>query len=72
MRALLIGAPGDFNVVRDTMYKYSSKAEEKFLTNPTLSYMAIIFAHSEPGKDYIHKKLLKGVSSEEMSKELDN
>ena len=34
-------------MVRDTMYKYSKKAEERYFTNPCFAYFFIQFAKSE-------------------------
>jgi len=31
----------DFQLVRDTMYKYSKKAEEKYLKNPCAAFLFI-------------------------------
>jgi hypothetical protein len=31
--------PVDFVLVRDTMYKYSKKAEERFFQNPCMAYL---------------------------------
>ena len=53
------GTSVDFQIVRDTMYKYSKKAEEPFFTNPCTAYFFIQFACSEKGKDYIATKLAK-------------
>jgi len=38
--------PIDFLLVRDTMYKYSKKAEERFFNNPCMAYFFIQFATS--------------------------
>ena len=35
------GSSVDFILVRDTMYKYSKKAEERFYQNPTMAYLFI-------------------------------
>ena len=37
----------DFPIVRDTMYKYSKKAEERFFSNPCFAYLFIKFATCE-------------------------
>jgi len=49
----------DFQLVRDTMYKYSKKAEERFFQNPCMAFFFIEFATSEQGKNYITNKLQK-------------
>jgi len=51
------GTQIDFMLVRDTMYKYSKRAEERFFSNPCLAYFFIEFATSEQGKIYIQDKL---------------
>jgi hypothetical protein len=38
------GSLVDFLLVRDTMYKYSKKAEERFYQNPTMAFLFIQFA----------------------------
>lgn len=43
----------DFSIVRDTMYKYSKKAEERFFSNPCYAYLFIKFATCEQGQEYI-------------------
>lgn len=48
--------PIDFNEVRETMYKYSKKAEENFFSNCCLSYFFVSFANSEKSIEYITKK----------------
>ena len=53
------GTSVDFQIVRDTMYKYSKKAEERFFTNPCMAYFFIQFEKNEKGKDYIATKLAK-------------
>ena len=39
----------DFSVARDVMYKYSKKAQEKFMTYPIECFFLIHFAKSEEG-----------------------
>jgi len=34
----------DFSIVRDTMYKYSKKAQERFFKVPALAHLYITFA----------------------------
>jgi hypothetical protein len=34
----------DFSIVRDTMYKYSKKAQERFFRVPTLAFLFVTFA----------------------------
>ena len=46
----------DFSLVRDTMYKYSKKAQERFFKNPFLAFLFIGFSASEEGLTYINQK----------------
>lgn len=46
----------DFDIVRDVMYKYSKKAQEKFFNSPIECFFLISFATSKEGKDFILKK----------------
>lgn len=59
IKKMVKGTSVDFQIVRDTMYKYSKKAEERFFTNPCMAYFFIQFACSDKGKDYIANKLAK-------------
>ena len=60
---MVSGSTVDFQIVRDTMYKYSKKAEEKFFQNPCMAYFFIQFATSQKGKTYIKEKLAKTVQN---------
>ena len=42
----------DFAVVRDTMYKYSKKAEDRFFSEPMLAFFFLYFARSSDGINY--------------------
>lgn len=46
----------DFTIVRDTMYKYSKKAEERFFTFPVESFLMARFAGSKDGLAYLKSK----------------
>lgn len=46
----------DFSIVRDTMYKYSKKAQDKFFRVPSLAFLFLSFATSKEGINYISKK----------------
>ena len=46
----------DFTVVRDTMYKYSKKAEERFFTFPVEAFFMARFAGSKDGLAYLKSK----------------
>lgn len=44
----------DFTLVRDTMYKYSKKAQERFFRNPCLAFLFLSFASSRDGLNFIN------------------
>jgi len=46
----------DFSLVRDTMYKYSKKVQERFFKNSSLAFLFIAFATSPEGRDFINMK----------------
>lgn len=46
----------DFTIVRDTMYKYSKKAQDRFFRVPVLAFLFISFAASPEGLDFIAQK----------------
>lgn len=50
------GTPVNFTKVRDTMYRYSKKAEEKFFECPCFAYLFYQFAKSPLGLQYIKDK----------------
>ena len=43
---IALEVPLDFSIVRDTMYKYSKRAQERFFSYPIFAYLFAIFAHS--------------------------
>jgi len=53
IKSMVKGTNVDFALVRDTMYKYSKKAEERFFKNPCLAYFFIQFSTSDQGREYI-------------------
>ena len=57
IKKMVSGTSVDFLLVRDTMYKYSKKAEERFFSNPCTAYFFIQFACSEKGREYITNKI---------------
>jgi hypothetical protein len=46
----------DFSLVRDTMYKYSKKAQDRFFKNSFLAFLFIGFASSQEGIIFINEK----------------
>lgn len=59
MLTMLRDTQVDFSRVRDTMYKYSKKVEEKFFSEPCYAYFFAQFSCSHSGKQYISNKLQK-------------
>lgn len=59
IKSMIDGTSVDFILVRDSMYKYSKKAEERLFSNPCFAYFFIQFANCEEGKAYIESKLVK-------------
>jgi hypothetical protein len=70
--AMLKDTPVDFNRVRDTMYKYSKKVEEKFFTEPCYAYFFVQFSASHWGKTYIQNKMNKVEEVSEGDKKFKN
>jgi hypothetical protein len=48
--SILEWSPVDFTPMRDTMYKYSKKVEEKFFADPCCAYFFAQFSCSFRGK----------------------
>jgi hypothetical protein len=46
----------DFSLVRDTMYKYSKKAQERFFSYPVFAFLYIWFASSKEGMEFTKEK----------------
>lgn len=46
----------DFATVRETMYKYSKKAQGAFFANPMLAYLYAWFAENNDTKQFVVKK----------------
>lgn len=57
IKKMVAGTSVDFQMVRDTMYKYSKKAEERFFTDACFAYFFIQFSRCEKGRSYIENKL---------------
>ena len=47
------GTAVDFGMVRDTMYRYSKKAEERYFRNACMAYFFVQFARGKHGRTYI-------------------
>ena len=47
IKKMVSGTSVDFLLVRDTMYKYSKKAEDKFFSNPVFALLFTFFALSD-------------------------
>lgn len=48
--------PIDFSLVRDTMYKYSKKAQERFFAYPFFAFLFAWFAQSQEGINFTFAK----------------
>ena len=46
----------DFSIVRDVMYKYSKKAQDRFFSYPIESFIFAAFALSDEGLNFMQKK----------------
>ena len=46
----------DFSLVRDTMYKYSKKAQERFFSYPIFAFLYAWFATSKEGMNFTVEK----------------
>ena len=45
-----------FDTVRDTMYKYSKQAQDRFFAHPTYAFLFLYFRHSKSGKHFAAAK----------------
>ena len=70
--SMVKGTAVDFAKVRDTMYKYSKKVEERFFNDPCCAYFFIQFASSDSGRSYIQEKLSKVEMEQEGDKKHKN
>jgi len=48
--------PIDFTIVRDVMYKYSKKAQDRFFSFPIESFLFAAFALSDEGLHFLQSK----------------
>ena len=48
--------PIDFTIVRDTMYKYSKKAQDRYFSFPIESFLFAAFSLSDEGLGFLQKK----------------
>jgi len=48
--------PIDFSIVRDTMYKYSKKAQDRFFSFPIESFLFAAFSLSDEGLKFLQNK----------------
>lgn len=46
----------DFTIVRDVMYKYSKKAQDRFFSYPIESFIFAAFALSDEGLNFLQNK----------------
>lgn len=59
----------NFSMVRDTMYKYSKKAEDKFFAEPTLAFLFANFSSSKEGIEYTNAKLFNKIDEKMLNSE---
>ena len=52
----LLEEPIEFDIIRDVMYKYSKKAQDKYFAYPVECFMFAAFALSEEGQMYLRNK----------------
>ena len=64
IKKIVEGTMVDFQLVRDAMYKYSKKAEEKLFQNACMAYFFIQFGTVEKGKTYMLNKTQRGGEQE--------
>ena len=64
IKTIMEGTNVDFKLIRDPMYKYSKKAEEKFFQNACMAYFFIQFSQSLEGKSSIQNKLSRTAKAE--------
>lgn len=71
--AFISEVPIDFSLVRDTMYKYSKKAQERFFSYPFFAFLFAWFAQSPEGIQFTYSKFAeKGQEYfHRMKKEID-
>ena len=58
----------DFSIVRDVMYKYSKKAQDRFLAHPVQSFMLAVFALSDDGLLFLKNKSVKQETQQNFEK----
>lgn len=46
----------DFSIVRDVMYKYSKKAQDRFFSHPIEAFLFAAFALSDEGINFLKSK----------------
>lgn len=46
----------DFTIIRDVMYKYSKKAQDRYFSQPVESFMFAAFALSDEGLTFLRDK----------------
>lgn len=71
IKSMVNGTQVDFQLVRETMYKYSKKAEDRFFKNPCMAFLFIKFAQSPLAKTQIMNKQPKNQQNEEDDDQID-
>lgn len=71
IKSMVNGTQVDFQLVRETMYKYSKKAEDRFFKNPCMAYLFIKFAQSPLAKTQIMNKQPKNQQNDDDEDQID-
>jgi hypothetical protein len=66
----LLEEPIEFDIIRDVMYKYSKKAQDKYFANPVECFMFAAFALSTEGQEYLRNKPDNVKDTEKLAKML--
>ena len=68
---IINGTAVDFTLVRETMYKYSKKAELRFFKNPYLAFCLVKFGTSKNCRSHIWTKFSKTNPNQSSEKQID-
>ena len=56
-----------FEIIRDMMYKYSKKQQRKFMSNPLLAFLMVLFLESPEAIMFIKEKKMKRMDNNEFN-----
>lgn len=57
----------NFDLIRAMMYKYSKKAQKKFMANPLLAFLLASFLSSEEALDFIKDKKMNRLDTKQFN-----